>query len=39
MKAEYEAPTTQVYSIMTHVALLQESLEEWHDPDAGTWIP
>ena len=39
MKAEYEQPSTQVYLIKMEGALLQESLGEWNDPDAGPWIP
>lgn len=39
MKTDYESPTTQVYYIKMESALLQESLGEWNDPNAGPWIP
>ena len=39
MKLEYEKPTTQVFCVITTKSILQESLGEWEDPNAGTWIP
>ena len=38
-KENYESPEFDYVSLILSGQLLEESLPEWNDPNAGTWIP